>query len=252
MKWHIFLAVFVLGTMSWHVEGAAASGSAEDFYSTIAQMNEVRKTNLQAKYSRQLRQSINAAAIRHLEHNCGQQHPGARVQTFTLLGLMRLDGVFKTPSPLPENSFTRCVAGKMNLVTFPLPPGSGRGWPIAIQFDGSSGKVLYVAGDKQSALPHYSGQVSTTAVPWVYTPVPIVPEELQSDCTINVWVSVEEAGHVSEADVADSNCPEKFGKAVQTAAGQWLYMGAPGAKKVEQRDVRVSFKFRNRRLRVSF
>ncbi len=252
MKWHVFMIAFGIGALALHTSAFAASLSAEDFYDMVTEINKASETNLQHKYSAQLHRSINAAAIQHLEQNCASAHPDTQVQTFTLLGLMRLDGVFKSPSPLPENSFTECVAGKMNLVTFPLPPGSGRGWPVAIQFDGTTGGVLYLAGDKQPALPRYSGPASRTSMPWVYTPAPVLPKSLRKPCDMNVWVSVEEGGYVSDVDVSDSTCPDKFSKAVAAAAGQWLYMEAGSTSKVEPRDVRLSFNVQNNRFHIKF
>lgn len=250
MNWHKYLITGLIGVLAMQSGVATAAGATEDFYDLAGRIDKASATNFQPKYSSRLRQSINAMAIQHQENLCAQKYPGVRVQTFSLVGVMRMDGAFKSPTPLPDNAFTRCVAERMDLVTFPLPPGSGRGWPIAMQLDGTTGKVLYVAGDSQRAFPSYSQRPSARSMPWRYTPIPLVPSDLPKPCELSVWVSVAESGQVSEADAAASTCPPEVDKAVEAATGQWIYMGAPGSQKVATRDLRVSFSIEKNRVRV--
>ena len=221
--------------------GVVAAGSPGGNFDVLAaRIHKVSSTNQQSSYSRMLRKSVNAAAVRNLEQTCASQHPGAHVQTFTLVGVIRQDGVFKAPIPLPKNDFTSCMADKMATVNFPLPPGEQRGWPVAMQIDGTTGKVLYMAGDIQPALPRYR-QTAYTTMQWLYTPVPIHPANLGKPCAISVWLSVGVEGRVDEVDVADSSCPSRVKKAVVAAAGQWLYLGTPGTRRSDSMDVRLSF-----------
>ena len=178
--------------------GAAAGGSpGGNFDALAARIHKASTTDQQSNYSRTLRKSVNAVAVRNLEQTCASQHPGADVQTFTLVGVIRQDGVFHAPIPLPKNDFTSCMADKMATVNFPLPPGQQRGWPVAMQIDGTSGKVLYMAGDMQPALPRYS-QTASSTTPWLYTPVPVHPAGLGKPCAISVWLSVGVEGRVQE------------------------------------------------------
>ncbi|MGA7296506.1 MAG: hypothetical protein WBW92_03205 [Rhodanobacteraceae bacterium] len=250
MKWQTFFAVFIMGMIGLQSNAQAASPSAGSFYELVIQIDNRSTTNSEKKYSSQLRQSINAAAIQHLTRACAQQHSDARVQTFTLVGLMRLDGVMRNPTLLPENEFTACVARQIDSVSFPLPPGHGKGWPVAMQIDSASGKVLYVSGDRQLALPVYRQRPATTFMPWIYTPVPPAATNVSKSCTVNVWVSIAQTGRVDAVDVANSSCSAKVTDAVEAAAGQWLYMGASGSDKVDTRDVRLSFSIRNKRFHV--
>lgn len=249
MKWRTYLAACLIGTMVLIAHATAADAAAGDFNALVAGLARTSSAKPQATYSQQLRKSINAGAVQRLEQTCAQQHAGDRVQTFTLVGIMRLDGVFRSPTPLPDNDFTTCVAKSMDSVNFPLPPGNQSGWPVAIQFDGRSGKVLYMAGDRQPALPMYQ-QSSRSSMPWLYTPVPLVPAGLHKSCKISVWVSVGVKGRVDEVDPANSTCPSGVGKAVEAVAHQWIYKTSPGKPRSESMDVRLSFNFGMSRVRV--
>ena len=250
MKWQTFFAMVIVGVVGMQSNAEAASPSAGSFYEMVVQIDNRSTTNSQKKYAGQLRQSINAAAIQHLTGACAQQHSDARVQTFTLVGLMRLDGVMRNPTLLPENDFTACVAKQIDSVSFPLPPGHGKGWPVAMQIDSNTGKVLYVSGDRQLALPVYRQRPASTFMPWIYTPVPLAASNVTKSCTVNVWVSIAQTGQVDAVDVANSSCPAAVTDAVEAAAGQWLYKGKSGLNKVDTRDVRLSFSVRNRRFHV--
>lgn len=249
MKWHAYLTMFVIGVVVLQAGAAAASPSDEHFDALIAQIDKTRSATPQSAYSLQLQKSINAGAVRSLERTCARKHPGARVQTFTLLGIMRLDGVLKAPVPLPDNAFTACIADQIASVSFPLPPGNGNGWPVGMQFDGATGKVLYVAGDKQLAMPQYSR--STPALrQWMYTPVPVIPAGLNKACETSVWLTISAHGHVTEAEMGDSSCPSTLSKAVVDSASQWLNIGVPGSHSADARDVRISFRIENKRIKV--
>lgn len=250
MKKHACMTVLLFGIMVLQATSVAAAGSVEDFYGVVTWLGKNLSTNSQTKYSSQLRQSLNAGAIQHLEQQCARSHASDQVQTFSLVGIMRLDGVISGPTLLPRNAFTDCVARDLDSVSFPLPPGNGKGWPVAMQIDGYTGKILYVSGDSQRAMPIYRRKPSTRTLPWIYTPVPVLGSNQLKPCDITVWVSVAEAGHVDGVDVANSSCAPAVQKAVEAAAGQWLYLGAPGKTKVASRDVRLSFSVKNRRFHV--
>lgn len=235
-----YQAALAVGALVLSAGVVAAGSPGGNFDALAARIHKVSSTDQQSNYSRTLRKSVNAVAVRNLEHSCARKHPGAHLQTFTLVGVIRQDGVLKAPIPLPKNDFTSCMAGKMATVNFPLPPGKQRGWPVAMQIDGTTGKVLYMAGDMQPALPRYR-QTSYTTMQWLYTPVPIHPANLGKPCAISVWLSIGVEGRVEEVDVADSSCPSKVRKAVVAAAGQWLYLGTPGARRSDSMDVRLSF-----------
>jgi hypothetical protein len=236
MKRYTYLAVCVIGAMALHAGAMAAGRSGGDFDALIARVHTASKMTSQSAYSQQLHKSVNAAAIRHLQRTCKRKHPGGGDKTFTLMGVMRLDGVLKAPVPLPEDAFTKCMASEIGSVNFPLPPGKGHGWPVAMQFDARTGKVLYMAGDRQSAMPMYGASRQ-----WMYTPVPAVPSGLHKSCAINVWVTVGVHGRIGEVDVADSSCPATLKLAVIDAARQWIYIGAPGSKRTDSMDLRLSF-----------
>lgn len=254
MKKHTYLTIFVISMLGLYAGAAAASGAGADFSALATRISEASATTSQSTYSQQLRKSINAAAVRHLEQTCAQKNHGDRTQTFTMMGVMRLDGVLKSPTPLPENAFTTCVAENMDSVSFPLPPGNQRGWPVAIQFDGHTGKVLYMEGDRQPALPQYQyrqRRYTASASQWMYTPVPVVPKGQLKKCDVSVWVSVGGQGRVDNVDVADSSCPSSMEKAVVAAAHQWLHAGVPGADGGGSMDVQLSFTIRQSGVRVS-
>lgn len=245
MKRLTYLAACVIGMMMLYASAAVGSPSTGEFDGLVARINKASAAKSQSTYSQQLRKSVNAAAVRHLERTCSQQHPGVGAQTFTLLGIMRLDGVFKSPTPLPDNAFTQCMAKNMDSVNFPLPPGNESGWPVAMQIDGSTGQVLYMAGDGQPALSMYRGPTQ-----WLYTPVPVVSSSLRKDCAVSVWVSIGVEGRVDEVDVADSTCTSALDKAVVDAAHQWLYIDAPGIHRADSMDVRLYFNIGKKRVRV--
>jgi hypothetical protein len=247
MKWNIYLAACVIGTMVLVATASAADASAGEFNALVARITKASRAKSQPTYSQQLRKSVNAAAVQRLEKTCASDHAADRVQTFTMVGVMRLDGVFRAPTPLPDNDFTRCVAKNMGSVTFPLPPGNQQGWPVAIQFDGATGKVLYMAGDRQPALPMYQ-QPRMATMPWMYTPVPLVPKGVHKSCTVSVWVTVGTSGRVDEVDMDDSSCPSRMGKDVEADAHQWIYK--VGAHRTESMDVRLSFDIGMSRVRV--
>lgn len=249
MRWHRYLmAAAVSMAMALAVVGNA---SAEDFGTLVKRVNKASSTKAQATYSQQLHKSINAGSVQRLEQNCAQQHPRSRVQTFTMVGVMRLDGVLKAPTMLPENAFTICVAASMDSVNFPLPPGNQSGWAVAIQFDGTSGKVLYMDGDKQPAMPRYA-RSSSASKPWMFTPVPIIPSKMRKGCTTSVWLSVKVSGRVDEVDVADSNCPKVMQEAVVDAAHQWIYRGTPGKRRQDSMDVKLAFVIDRNRIQLKF
>ena len=249
MKWHTYLAACVIGTMVLTVSASAADASAGGFSALVASITRTSVAKSQAMYSQQLHRSVNAAAVQRLVQACATAHADERVQTFTMLGVMRLDGVFRSPTPLPNNNFTRCVSKSMDSVTFPLPPGNQRGWPVAIQFDAGSGKVLYMAGDRQKALPFYQ-QTRKATMPWMYTPVPLVPAQLHRSCKVSVWVSVGTSGRIDEVDLDSSSCPKGVSKDVMDVAQQWVYKEKPGTHRSDSMDVRLSFDFGMSRVRV--
>lgn len=249
MKWHPCLKACVIGTLALQASVAAARPSTADFDALLARVDRASTTNDQSTYSIQLHKSVNAAAVRHLEHVCTEKHAGATVQTFTLLGVMRLDGVLKAPIPLPDNPFTACIADNMSTVTFPLPPGTSSGWPVAMQFDGTTGKLLYAAGDRQSAMPPYR-QRPRSRNPWLYTPVPLIPAGLHNRCKISVWMGVDAHGRVGSVDVGNSSCSPVMEKAVVAAASQWLNLGAKDAQASDSMDVQISFSIGRSNVRV--
>lgn len=246
MKRYTLLTICVVGMALLYANAAIAGGS---FDALAAQVHATSMKKPQSTYSRQLRKSMNAAAVRHLERTCARKYPGVSGQTFTLLGTMRLDGVLKSPTPLPDNAFTACVAHKMASVTFPLPPGNEKGWPVALQFDAKSGKVLYMAGDRQTAFPIYRQTVQRSK-PWMYAPVPEIPAGKHKSCSISVWLSVGTEGRVHGVDVANSSCSASVTKAVKDAASQWVYFDKAGAARSDSMDVRLSFNVGRSRIRV--
>ena len=249
MNKHAFRAALAVGALVLSAAAVAAGSPGGSFDALAARIHRVSTTHSQSSYSQTLRKSVNAAAVRNLEQTCSRQHPGAGMQTFTLVGIIRQDGVFKAPIPLPKNDFTSCMADKMASVTFPLPPGKQHGWPVAMQIDGTSGRVLYMAGDTQPALPRYRRTTSSTTR-WLYTPAPVMPEGLGKPCAISVWLSIGVEGRVDQVDVADSSCPTTAKKAVVDAAGQWVYLGKPGTRRGDSMDVRLSFNFGRSRVQV--
>lgn len=246
MKWHTCLTVLVIGVAVLSASAAAAGRSTENLDALVARINKTSSTSSQATYSRQLHMSVNAAAVQHLERTCARKHAGIHVQTFTVLGIVRLDGVLMSPVALPDNAFTACMADKMASLHFPLPPGSGNGWPVAMQFDAKTGRVLYMAGDRQSAMPLYR----PTPRQWMYTPVPVIPGNLRKACVTSVWMSVGVHGRVESVDMGDTSCPSSLSKAVMDTAQQWLNIGVHDSKSTDPTDVRITFNIGKARVKV--
>ncbi len=243
MKWLIVATCAVALVMPG--AGTQAAGASDtSFAPLVARVMKASAKPDQAKYSTQLRKSVNSTAVRRVEQACAKQHPGKAGQTFSMMGVMRIDGVFRKPTPLPDNDFTRCVSDNMDSVNFPLPPGDQTGWPVVMQFDATTGKVIFVMGDRQTAVPHYRQPRSAK---WVYTPTPLIPKSLKQQCVTSVWVSVQAAGYVNEVDLDDSNCPKAVRNSVMNAAHQWIYTGATD----DSMDLRVSFRIVSGRVRVA-
>ncbi|WP_113064276.1 hypothetical protein [Oleiagrimonas sp. MCCC 1A03011] len=248
MKWYACLAICVMGTVALQASAEAADRSPENFDALLVQISKVSSTASQSAYSRELQKSVNADAVRRVEQACARKHH-ASVKTFSLLGIMRLDGMLKAPVPLPDNAFTACVADQIASVTFPLPPGKGNGWPVAMQFDGKSGRVLYMAGDRQRSM-YLPRQRATAARKWVYTPAPRIPANRHQACEMSVWVTVGVHGRVQEVDKGNSSCSPVVGRYVTEAAHQWINANMHGAAESEPRDLRISFSVGKRRVRV--
>ena len=240
MKLHTWLMAGVAGTVLLGASAAAAGQSADVLGVLVARIKKASVMPDQSRYSHEIQKSVNSAAIQDMARTCAQSHPGLRAQTFTLLGIMRIDGVLKAPIALPDNAFTSCIVDNVAATHFPLPPGNAGGWPVGIQFDSATGKALYMAGDKQAAMPQYQSY-STSAMHWVYTPVPIVPATLRKSCAASVWMTVGADGHVESADTGDSSCPSALNKAVVDAASQWLKVSTSGSSSGGSMDVRISF-----------
>ncbi|KGI78845.1 hypothetical protein LF63_0102615 [Oleiagrimonas soli] len=238
-----------MGAAMLQVTAATAAPAADDFDALVVQIKKTSATPPQSAYSTELQKSVNAGSIHRLEQACASKHAGDAVETFTLLGVMRLDGALKSPDALPDNAFTKCMADSIGTVSFPLPPGNGNGWPVAIQFDGKSGRVLYMAGDKAHGM-YLPRQRTASGRSWAYTPVPILPANLRKACEMSVWVTVGVHGRVQEVDKDNSTCVPKVDKAIMEAAHQWLYVDAKGSAATEPRDLRISFGIRNNRVWV--
>jgi hypothetical protein len=138
--------------------------------------------------------------------------------------------------PMPETAFGTCVAGNIAATHFPLPPGDGHGWPVAIQFDTRTGKAIYVAGDKQAGVPRY-----TSTIQWLHTPLPAAPTELKRRCTATVWLSLDKDDRVTSAELGNSECPAAFNAALVDATRQWLGTSRQKATTEDAKDVRASF-----------
>jgi hypothetical protein len=244
MKRHTCLTVLVIGAAALSASAVAASRSTHDLDALVARINKTSSTSSQATYSRQLHMSVNAAAVQHLERTCARKHAGTRVQTFTMLGVVRLDGVLQSPAPLPENAFTTCMADKMTSLHFPLPPENG--WPVAMQFDAKTGRMLYMAGDRQPAMPLYR----PTPRQWMYTPVPVIPANLRKACVTSVWMSVGVHGRVESVDMGDTSCPSSLSKAVMDTAQQWLNIAVHDSISTDPTDVRITFNIGKARVKV--
>ncbi|MBS0557640.1 MAG: hypothetical protein JSR27_09545 [Proteobacteria bacterium] len=229
------LAIVSSAAMLW-AHGAVAAGTADNISDLLTKIGSVSATPTQAEYSRELQKSVNQAAVLAVARDCAQQKGAKMPATFTLVGMMRIDGTLNAPFPAPDNAFGTCVASNIIATHFPLPPGEGKGWPVAIQFDAKTGKAIYVAGDKQSAMPRYSWSAQ-----WVHTPLPPLPPHLTKRCTASVWLSLDKSGRVKSAELGDSECPAAFNTAVVDAAGQWLGMSKEKAATRDSMDLKVSF-----------
>jgi hypothetical protein len=247
MKRQACLMMSAAATALLWVSGAAAARPADEIGELLTKIGSVSATPTQENYSRELQKSVNEAAVLSIARSCAQQRGEAAPATFTLVGVIRIDGALNAPLPMPDNAFGACVASNISATHFPLPPGDGHGWPVAIQFDAKTGKAIYVAGDKQAAMPRYS---STTQ--WVHTPLPAMPTKLTKKCTASVWISVDRNGRVKSAEPGDSDCPAAFNAATVDATRQWLGIDKRKAGSDEAMDLRVSFALSASGMRVSF
>jgi len=236
MKRHACLTTIVSGAALLCAGGAAAAGSADDIGDLLTKIGKMSATPTQENYSRELQKSVNAAAVLSIAKSCAQQRGATAPATFTLVGVIRIDGTLNAPFPVPDTVFGACVANNIAATRFPLPPGDGHGWPVAIQFDAKSGKVIYVAGDKQTAMPRYSWSAQ-----WVHTPLPAQPANVSKKCTASVWLSLDKNGRVKSAELGDSECPAAFNAALVDATRQWLGMSKQNAATRDAVDLRVSF-----------
>lgn len=228
---HVLL-VILAGTLAAPAARAASSTIGE----LLAKIDAAAPTAVQQSYSRELHKSVNSAAVRAMAQDCAQQRSPGRASTFSMLGVVRIDGVLSSPIPMPVNAFTACVAASIGSTHFPLPPGDGKGWPVAIQFETATGKVAYVAGDALPAMPRYSNSPH-----WVHTPLPPMPEKLARRCSASLWLNLDTDGRVNSAEQGDSECPAAFNASALEAARQW--MGMDKQKKADDApmDVRITF-----------
>ncbi|MBS0438690.1 MAG: hypothetical protein JSS33_04710 [Proteobacteria bacterium] len=236
MNRHACLTTLVSGAALLCANGAGAAGTADNISDLLTKIGSVSATPTQAEYSRELQKSVNQAAVLAVARDCAQTKGAKAPATFTLVGMMRIDGTLTSTFAAPDNAFGTCMASNMTDTHFPLPPGDGHGWPVAIQFDAKTGKAIYVAGDKQSAMPKYSWSAN-----WVHTPLPALPAHLSKRCTVGVWLSLGKNGRVKSAELGDSECPEAFNAAVVDAASQWLGMSKEKAATRDSMDLKVSF-----------
>lgn len=249
MKRHIYVMTCVTGTVLLAASAAAVGRSPDALGVLLARIQKTSSIPAQSRYSLEVQKSVNAAAVQDMVKTCAHKHPGSHVRTFTLLGTMRMDGLLKGAIPVPDNAFTGCIADKIGSTHFPLPPGNGKGWPLGIQFDGTTGRALHMAGDRQSAMPLYQSS-TMTSMHWAYTPIPVIPEALRKACVASVWLTVGGHGRVETADIGDSSCTSALNNAVLDAARQWLKSGAPGSASDDSVDVRVSFNIARSGIRV--
>ncbi len=236
MKRHTCVMTIVANAALLWVAGATAAQPADDIGDLLTKIGSVSGTPTQENYSRELQKSVNEAAVQAVARSCAEQRGKAMPATFTLVGVIRIDGTLNTPLPVPDTAFGACVASNISATHFPLPPGDGHGWPVAIQFDAKTGKAIYVAGDKQPAMPKYSWSAK-----WVHTPLPALPAKLSKRCTANIWLSLDKSGRVKSAELGDSECPTAFNAAAVDATSQWLGISKEKAATGETVDLRVSF-----------
>lgn len=247
MKRHARLLTNVAGAASLWVGVAAAAGSTDEIGDLLTKIGSTSITPTQESYSRELKKSVNAAAVLSAARNCAKQRGAAASATFTLAGVIRIDGTMNAPFPMPETAFGTCVASNIVTTLFPLPPGDGHGWPVAMQFDAKTGKVIYVAGDKQAGVPRY-----TSTIQWLHTPLPAAPKDLRRRCTASVWLSLDKDDRVTSAELGDSECPAAFNAALVDATRQWLGTSRQKATSEDAKDVRVSFVVSADGIRVTF
>lgn len=236
MKRHACLTTIVSGAALLCAGGAAAAGSADDIGDLLTKIGKMSATPTQENYSRELQKSVNAAAVLSIAKSCAQQRGATAPATFTLVGVIRIDGTLTSPIPMPDTAFTTCVANGIGATHFPLPPGDGHGWPVAMQFDTKTGKAIYVAGDRQVGMPRYSSTIQ-----WVHTPLPALPTSLRRRCTASVWLSLDKDNRVTSAELGDSECPAGFNTALVDAMRQWLGTSRQKSATEDAKDVRVTF-----------
>lgn len=236
MKRHASLLTSVAGAALLWAGVAAAAGSTDEIGDLLTKIGSASLTPTQESYSHELKKSVNAAAVLSVARSCAKQRGAAAPATFTLAGVIRIDGTMNAPFPVPETAFGTCVAGNIAATQFPLPPGDGHGWPVAMQFDAKTGKVIYVAGDKQAGVPRYSPTIQ-----WLHTPLPASPTDLRRRCSASVWLSLDKDDRVTSAELGDSECPAPFNAALVDATRQWLGTSRQKAATEEAKDVRVSF-----------
>jgi hypothetical protein len=236
MKRHASLLTSVACAALLWVGVAAAAGSTDEIGDLLTKIGSTSVTPTQDSYSRELKKSVNAAAVLAVARSCAKQRGAAAPATFTLAGVIRVDGTMIALFPMPETAFGTCVASNIVATHFPLPPGDGHGWPIAIQFDARTGKVIHVAGDKQAGMPRY-----TSTIQWLHTPLPAWPTELRRQCMASVWLSLDKDDRVTSAELGDSECPAAFNAALIEDTRQWLGTSRQKATTEDAKDVRVSF-----------
>lgn len=229
------------------VSGASAARAADGLGELLTKIDAVRETPVQENYSRELQKSVNSAAVAAVAQACAPQARGATVRTFSMLGMIRIDGVLNDPTPIPDNAYTQCVANNISATHFPLPPGEGRGWPVAIQFDAKTGKAQYVAGDKQPTVPRYASTLH-----WVHTPLPPVPSGSIKKCAASVWLSIAPDGRVKSAEAGDSDCPAVFMTTALDATRQWIGFDKQAKSSDDATDLRVNFTVYPAGIRVTF
>jgi hypothetical protein len=247
MNRHACLMTLVSGAALLCADGAAAAGAADNISDLLTKIGSTSVTPTQESYSRELKKSVNAAAVLSVARSCAKQRGAAEPATFTLVGMVRIDGALSSPVPMPDTAFGACVAGGIGASHFPLPPGDGHGWPVAMQFDAKTGKVIYVAGDKQSGVPRF-----TSTIQWLHTPLPAAPPDLRRRCTASIWLSLDKDDRATSAELGDSECPAAFNAALVDATRQWLGTSRQKAATGEAKDVRVSFVVSADGIRVTF
>lgn len=247
MKAQACLVASTAAVMALWMGGVSMAQAADNFGAIVTKIDAARDTTVQENYSREIQKSVNAAAVAAVAQACAPQARGATVRTFSMLGIIRIDGVLNDPTPLPDNAYTQCVANNISATHFPLPPGDGHGWPVAIQFDAKTGKALYVAGDKQPTVPRYASTLH-----WVHTPMPPVPSGSFKKCAASVWLSVASDGRVKSAEAGDSDCPAVFMSTALDATRQWVGFDKQAKPSDDATDLRVNFAVYPSGIRVTF